>query len=632
MDNTIGAQRKGGKEPNGKLRKVLILLMIFMVALAAATQYFAYEFNYSEGLGPNWNKLYWPWGILSWYKYRLRYESEYTGALGLGMVVVCVGMVAFLVVERIRKNTAKANAFLHGSARWAEEEDIIAMSLLPRKRTLFQKLTFHSAPPQDGVFVGGWEDKRGKLHFLRHNGPEHVLCFAPTRSGKGVGLVNPTLLSWRHSSVITDLKGELWELTAGWRKKYADNYCIRFEPASRDSAHWNVFDSIRFGTVAEEGDVQNIATMIVDPDGKGLEDHWSRTSQALLVGLIIHCYYKSKVDSNVIASLPGVDSLISDPARPVTELWEEMKTFPHCDGKPHMTVAKTGQDMLDRPENEGGSILSTVKSHLSLYRDGVVAANVNDSDFLIPDLMNLEKPCSLYIITKPTDKTRLKPLIRMLVNMIIRLLADKLEFEKGRAKGCYKHRLLLMLDEFPSLGKLEVMQESLAFIAGYGLKAYLIIQDLSQLHAAYGKDESITSNCHVQNAYPPNRLETAQHLSNLTGQTTIVKEQVTTSGGRSALMMNNVSKTMQEVQRPLLTPDEAMRLEGPLKDSNGNIVKPGAMVVYTAGFPAIYGRQLLYFQIPQFQKRAEVPAPPVTDKPSRHKTANIRVDIRVGET
>jgi type IV secretion system protein VirD4 len=167
------------------------------------------------------------------------------------------------------------------------------------------------------------------------------------------------------------------------------------------------------------------------------------------------------------------------------------------------------------------------------------------------------------------------------------------------------------------------MQESLAFCAGYGIKCYLITQDLTQLKSretGYGHDESITSNCHVQVAFPPNRIETAEHLSRLTGQTTIIKEQITTSGRRASPLLGQVSRTFQEVQRPLLTPDECMRMPGPLKDDD-KIKAPGDMVIYVAGHPAIYGKQTLYFQDPIFQARAEIPAPKISDKLIDHVPA-----------
>ncbi|HFA0636350.1 TPA: type IV secretory system conjugative DNA transfer family protein [Neisseria gonorrhoeae] len=613
-NNAVGHQNQAQATGSGRLVNFICLVLVLLAGMGAATQYFAHQFQYHSQLGYGIGKFYMPWSILIWYgKWHGRYEQQFMTAFSIMLMVVAVGMIGLLVWNIVRKNTNKAHESLHGSARWADRKDIEAAGLLAKK-----------GEDSDGVYVGGWVDKKGTLHYLRHSGPEHVLTYAPTRSGKGLGLVLPTLLSWPHSTFITDLKGELWALTAGWRKKYAHNKVIRFEPASaQGSAAWNPLDEIRVGTEYEIGDVQNLATMIVDPDGKGLNSHWDKTAFALLTGVILHALYKARDDGGV-ATLPSVDRMLSDPEKPVGDLWVEMATYPHADGRPLPVISSAGQDMLDRPEEEAGSVLSTAKSFLALYRDNVVAANVSRSDFKIKDLMNDEDPVSLYIITQPNDKARLRPLVRILINMIIRLSADKMDFENGRPKVHYKHKMLVMLDEFPSLGKLEIMQESLAFIAGYGIKCYLICQDLNQLKSretGYGPDETITSSCHVQNAYPPNRIETAEHLSKLTGITTVVKEQITTSGKRVSAMLGQVSRTTQEVQRPLLTADECMRMPGPVKDARGLITQAGDMVIYVAGYPAIYGRQTLYFKDPVFEARSKVPPPRHTDR-TQKKTAN----------
>jgi len=118
----------------------------------------------------------------------------------------------------------------------------------------------------------------------------------------------------------------------------------------------------------------------------------------------------------------------------------------------------------------------------------------------------------------------------------------------------------------------------------------------------------------VQNAFPPNRIETAEHLSKLTGTTTVVKEQITTSGRRSSFLLGQVSRTIQEVSRPLLTPDECLRMPGPKKDADGLIKEAGDMVVYVSGYPAIYGKQPLYFQDAIFTARAAFPPPEKSDK------------------
>jgi type IV secretion system protein VirD4 len=634
-NNAVGPQvRTKVKTARGKLIPVMALTSL-AAGVQAATQYFAYSFNYQDLLGPHLSHIYAPWSYFKWYSaWNERLPDAFQAAGSVGTMVAAGGLVLTALTSMIRANSSKANEYLHGSARWADEQDIKQSGLLGN---------------DEGVYVGAWEDKSGQLQYLRHNGPEHVLTYAPTRSGKGVGLVVPTLLSWAQSAVITDLKGELWAMTAGWRKQYAKNICLKFEPAAANgSVAWNPLDEIRIGTEYEVGDVQNLATLIVDPDGKGLNDHWQKTSQALLVGVILHVLYKHK-NEGTPATLPYVDSIMADPERDTGELWMEMTQTGHVNGENHPVVGSAGRDMMDRPEEEAGSVLSTAKSYLALYRDPVVGRNVSESHFKIRDLMNHDDPVSLYIVTQPNDKARLRPLVRIMLNMIVRLLADKMEFERVdnqptawervkrafglgsentkrvQAKKTYKHRLLAMIDEFPSLGKLEIIQESLAFLAGYGIKFYLICQDINQLRSretGYGPDETITSNCHVQNAYPPNRTETAEHLSKLTGQTTVIKEQITTSGKRASAMLGGVSKTMQEVQRPLLTVDECLRMPGPKKNAEGLITERGDMVVYVAGFPAIYGKQPLFFQDEIFSLRASVAEPKTTDRIRTAPAAN----------
>jgi len=617
FNNAVGPQVRVDKPKAGQL--IPVLAIVFMLAgLQSATQFFAHEFGYPSQLGLHYQHLYAPWSILLWaYQWWGLFQLSLMRAAAVGMTVTSTGLLSLMVAKVVAANSAKTNPYLHGSARWANQQDIEKAGLLPRPITFWQQLTGQIKPTSEGVYVGAWLDKKGVTRYLRHNGAEHVLCYAPTRSGKGVGLVIPTLLSWEHSAVITDLKGELWALTSGWRQKYARNKVLRFEPAALSGGvYWNALDEIRLATEYEVGDVQNLATLLVDPDGKGLATHWQKTAQALLVGVILHVLYKAQQEGTD-ATLPAVDDMLSNPDRESAELWMEMATYTHVHGKNHPTVGAAARDMLDRPDEEAGSVLSTAKSYLALYRDPVVRRNVSKSEFRIKDLMNFETPVSLYIVTHPNDKARLRPLVRVLINMIVRLLADKMDFVNGQPKAHYQHRLLMLLDEFPSLGKLEILQEALAFIAGYGIKCYLICQDINQLKSretGYGHDESITSNCHVQSAFPPNRVETAEHLSKLTGQTTVAKEQITTSGRRTSALLGQVSRTIQEVQRPLLTPDECLRMPGPLKNAEGLIEKAGDMVVYVAGSPAIYGVQPLFFKDPIFKARAAIPAPLQSDR------------------
>lgn len=593
FNNKVGPELYEKKKTQNKLLRLMMVIAGIILVLSTGTQYFAHVFDYHEALGANFNKIYWPWKILDWAEL---YKADYPNVVEDSMTVMfgCLAgiMLILMIAMIIQDQKIKGNKYLHGSARWANIKDMEQAGLLHKKM-----------PKGPVVYVGGIKDKSGNFRYLVHGGPEHVLCFAPTRSGKGVGLVVPTMLSWSDSVVCNDIKGELWALTSGWRQKYLKSKVIRLEFSSVNSAHWNPLDEIRIGTEYEVGDAQNLAMLVVDPDGKGLDGpdgHWKKTAFALYTGLILYVLYEAKNPMSPIvkANFHTIDMILSDKTRSVKELWTAMKEHSNP------IVSAAGQDMLDRPDEEAGSVLSTVKSNLSLFRDPIVAKNVESSDFSVRDLMHHDSPVSLYLISQPSDKGRIRPMLRIFVCMCMRLLAARMEFKNGRAVKTYKHRLLMMLDEFPALGKMDIVQESLAFVAGYGIKCYLITQDLGQLYSAYGKDESITSNCHIQNCFPAIKDDTCAYISKMTGTTTIVKETKSKSGSG---LKTNITRGIQEVKRELLTPGEVKSLPGSVKDSKGMILEAGKMLIFAAGFPPIFGQQPLYFKDPIFSKRSAVP-------------------------
>ena len=193
-----------------------------------------------------------------------------------------------------------------------------------------------------------------------------------------------------------------------------------------------------------------------------------------------------------------------------------------------------------------------------------------------------------------------------MLGQILHRLTEQLEFRNGRAVTGYRHRLLLMIDEFPSLGRLDMFAESLSLVAGYGIKACLIAQDLSQIHAAYGHDEAITSNCHTRVAFTPNRIETARLLSQMTGETTVRHAHRTVSS-------SGASVSEPEVARPLITPDEAMRLGS------------DEALIFTSGQPAIRATKLRYYSDPSFKRLAQ-------SLRHRRAIASIRSSLRDGRS
>ena len=361
--------------------------------------------------------------------------------------------------------------------------------------------------------------------------------------------------------------------------------------------------------------------MICDPDGKGMKNYFTQAGYALLTGLILHVIV-SKQDATLADVVAEITK--SDNEGDIKNLLYAMidkehaqilkKRYPDMDSdladNIQSTIDSYAGEAVIKADRELSGVVSTAITNLSLYRDPIVAKNTSKSDFFISDIMNAETPVDLYLVVSPANLDRLRPLLRVFFNLALRKFTQKMEFENGQAVVDYKHRLLLMLDEFTSLGKLEIMQKALAFMAGYGVKAYIIVQDLSQLQSedAYTKNESITSNCHVRIAYAPNKIETAKLLSEMTGKTTVVDKKTSVSGKRLG-GMGNASVSVSEVARPLLTPDECMRLKGPVKDENGRIKSPGDMLIFVAGYNAVYGQQILYFLDPVFQKRVKIPPP-----------------------
>ncbi len=599
-----------------------------------------------------------------------------------GLPAVVLGVLTSGILGKKHKEAQAAvlNNPVHGSAHWASKSDAIRAALLPapppmttmerlssllglhgdsarscwdaaqkarktrsdawRKRKAEKEGKSLSEIPEPPSFerfdsphvcyVGGFVEN-GVATPLQHTGAEHILVFAPTRSGKGVGLVLPTLLDgWMDSIVVHDIKGENFNLTAGYRKAMG-HHILKFSPGSvsEEGCHFNPLDAVRIATQYEVKDVMNIATMIVDPDGKGLNDHWQKTGFALLTSIILHVLYAMPDKT-----LRGVAAYLNNPALGSVDLaFEQMMQTEHDPdgqygwrdgtGTPttvHPVIAQSAREMLNKADNEKSGVISTMMSFLSLYRDPIVAKWTEYSDFCIADLQDAEQPVSLYLVTSPEDKNRLKPLIRLVLNQVASQFTaeERLEAKEGRIVAKGKHRLLLLLDEFPSLGKLDVFLDSIAFLAGYNVKLYLITQDIAQLEDeghGYGKAgaKTIIGNCHIRAAYAPNQVETAKWISDMLGTRTVTMENDNQSFDGSMFGQNKGYSTSLSYQsRPLLTADEVMTLRGPEKEGS-NIKTPGDMLVFAAGFHPIYGQQLLYFKNPEWLDRASVRWPEKSD-------------------
>ena len=553
--------------------QVLTVFGIVIAGVWSATQWTAAALGYQLRLGSPWfdffgTPIYFPWKLFEWWFFFDAYAPDIfakggaiAGSSGMVAVVVAIGMSVWRSRQARRVTT-------YGSARWADRAEIIKAGLMGLA----------------GVFLGLFEGR-----YLRHAGPEHVLAFAPTRSGKGVGLVVPTLLSWPASAVIHDIKGENWQLTAGWRSRFS--HCLLFNPTDAKSAAYNPLLEVRRGA-HEVRDVQNIADILVDPEG-ALErrNHWEKTSHALLVGAILHVLY-----AGADKTLRGVANFLSDPACPFEVTLHRMMTTHHLGEAPHPVVASAAREVLNKSDNERSGVLSTAMSFLGLYRDPTVAEVTSRCDWRIADLISAKHPVSLYLVVPPSDISRTKPLVRLILNQIGRRLTEDL-----KAKG-NRHRLLLMLDEFPALGRLDFFESALAFMAGYGLKAFLIAQSLNQIEKAYGPNNSILDNCHVRVSFATNDERTAKRVSDALGTATEMRAMKNYAGHRLSPWLGHMMVSRSETARQLMTPGEIMQLP------------PSDEIVMVAGTPPIRAKKARYYEDRRFQER--IVAPPNLVKPT----------------
>lgn len=559
--------------------QIAIVFTTIIVTTWYATQWVALQFDYDAYLGTGLftvgeHRVYRPWALFTWW-YQFDAYAPHIFAKG-GQIAAGGGFVGtlFAVIGSVWRGRLIKNPKTFGSSRWASHKDI-------RKAGL---------AGEAGVFLGQTRDS-----YIRHSGPEHVMAIAPTRSGKGVGLVVPTLLSWTDSAVIHDIKGENWQLTSGWRAKFS--HCLLFDPTNPESARYNPLLEVRKGE-CEVRDVQNIADILVDPEGiLERRNHWEKTAHSLLVGAILHILYAEEEKT-----LSRVASFLSDPARSFEKtLLVMMKTNHlgnHEGAEVHPVVAQAARELLNKSENERSGVLSTAMSFLSLYRDPTVAEVTSGCDWRISDLMQADKPVSLYLVIPPSDISRTKPLVRLILNQIGRRLTEELVVN-GDEKP--KRQLLLMLDEFPALGRLDFFESSLAFMAGYGLRAFLISQSLNQIEKAYGPNNSILDNCHVRVAFATNDERTAKRLSDAIGSTTEMRAMRNYAGHRLAPWLSHVMVSRQETARQLITPGEIMQLPA------------GEELILLSGFAPIRAQKIRYYTDKNFTGRV---CPPPSSSPS----------------
>jgi type IV secretion system protein VirD4 len=469
---------------------------------------------------------------------------------------------------------------------------------------------FQKYPKRDGNNRPMYAVKKSivrSIELMRDGGNTHLFAFCPTRSGKGTGMVIPTLLTYPFSVMVNDPKGEAYALSAGFRQA-AGQDIVKFQPACTDGsgARWNPLDEIRIFELYDVSDAQMIMSMACDPKGEGLEDYFDKAGYEFLTALALHVRYAEKD-----GSLAGVAYFLGDPNWDSDkQMYTHMMGAEHdkegkmkwidSNGKPtktHPMIANAAKTMLNKEDKDRSGVLSTAKSLLSLYLDPIVAMNTSHSDFLVRDLMTGKKPVSLYYVVGPADMERLVPLTRLFYALFIRRNAAEMEFSGGRSVANYTHPLLMIIDEATSLKKLPILQEALGYVAGYGIRMFMLVQDITQVEELYGDKQSFDSGAETRIVYAPNKIETAEKLARMSGKTTVTEENASNSRDIIGIKAGSVSLSTSKTARDLVTADEFLMLH----DQD--------VVVFIKGQPPVYGRKAFYYENPVMLGRAKILAP-----------------------
>ncbi len=501
-----------------------------------------------------------PAQIPAWFWY-FRDDPQVRKWLGIGLMSTFAGagLVAVGVIRNLRPP-------LHGAARWANEAELVAAGLRSRQ----------------GIVLGR---KGGRL--LVFGGSEHVMLHAPTRSGKGVGVVIPNLLTWPDSVVVLDVKRENWEASAGFRAAHGQDVVL-FDPLDPEgrTARFNPLGHIdRSDPIAVLDELQKLAVMLFPPPHHG-DPFWAEAARTGLIGVGAYVAETPELPFSLGAIYRELTH-----GDPRTRLPAQVEARASAGKALSYGCVSALSDFCSASENTFASIKQTITARMNLWLNPRVCAATDTSDFDLRDLR--ERRMSLYLGVSPDNLARVAPLY----NLLLQQLVDLNTRERPTAER-HKVQVLMVMDEFARLGHAAVIAHGFSYVAGYGLRLLPVLQSPAQLRAEFGPDlaEEIMANCGLEIAFAPKELKVAQDLSERLGFWTYSSRShsrpTLLSGGRR-------STTESDQRRALMMPQELIQMD------------PGQLILLRAGLPPVRGRKIQYWREKAFTQR--VVAPPTVN-------------------
>lgn len=537
------------------LYSTLVLSLYLVVVIQYGFAAIAGDFEKTVNVGYQW--VYWLW--YNWGQISLSVSYPNYGYIKLKLLAVFFSpWLAVLSVYIIYRKKIFYHEFIkprekvYGDADWASQSDITRAGLRAKEGMLL------------GVDTGG---------YFVAEGFQHALLFAPTGAGKGVGFVIPNLLFWTHSVVVHDIKLENHELTSGWRATQGQEVYV-WEPSNPDGiTHcYNPIDWVSEKPGQMVDDVQKISNLIM-PE----RDFWNNEARSLFLGVVLYLIAapdKKQSFGEVVRTMRSDDVVYN-----LAVVLDTLGSVIHPVA--YMNIAA----FLQKADKERSGVISTMNSSLELWANPLIDAATASSDFDIQQFK--KKRTTVYVGLTPDNISRLQKLMQVFYQQATEFLSRKMPNLKEEPYG-----VLFLMDEFPTLGKMEQFKAGIAYFRGYRVRLFLIIQDTQQLKGTYEEAgmNSFLSNSTFRITFAANNYETANLISQLCGNKTVKQ---TSYSGPQFLNLNPASRSsnISEVQRALLLPQEVIQLP---RDEQ---------IVLIESMPPIRSKKIKYFEDEFFTKR-----------------------------
>lgn len=509
------------------------------------------------------------------------YSLAYKVAVGVSVLIALAPIFVVLTAVFV-----KPKRELHGSARFATKAEIVRAGLLKKKYE------------EPDILIGQY---RGS--YLRWSGKQFAFLAAPTRSGKGVGIVIPNCLHYRDSLVVFDPKLENFNITAGFRAAHGQEVFL-FNPSTKDfkSHCWNPISYVSRDPLFSTGGAFNIANILysTSPNDSGNSRFFNEMAQKLFVGLCLYLIETEHI-TGVTPSLAAMIALSTPESGESLADWIKEQALR---GDLSNECKKNLLSYAGNSSNTASGILSSFLAPLSVFSDPLVAAITSKDDFDLRDVR--KKKMSIYIGILPNDIAKFSRLINLFFSQLI----SENTAELPEDNPALKYQCLLLIDEFAALGKVDIIESGVAYIAGYNIRILSIFQNMSQLNRLYTVDgaRSLSTNFECQIIFPPRDNKDAQEYSEIIGYETYKS----TSFNRTKGSIGDKSISISDQKRPVMLPQEVKTM--PTTDC----------IISLTGIQPIYAQKIRYYEDPVFQERLGYPAPlvPTLELANKSKVAS----------